>query len=93
MISSRSELSLEHGERGYICVWLGANDHINGRNPLQYVQADKFPKSSFQAIPLHDGASMLRNNKAYAGMMQKGSDHPELEMLSPNPLPIPQHNT
>ena len=31
---------------------------------------------------------MLRNNEAYAGMMQKGSDEPEIEILSPNTLPV-----
>ena len=31
---------------------------------------------------------MLGNDEAYAGMMQKGSDDSELEVLSPNSLPI-----
>jgi hypothetical protein len=31
---------------------------------------------------------MLRNDEAYAGMMQKGSDNSELEMLEPNSLPF-----
>jgi len=31
---------------------------------------------------------MLRYYEAYAGMMQKGSDDPELEMPSSNALPF-----
>jgi hypothetical protein len=31
---------------------------------------------------------MLGNDEAYAGMMQKGSDDSELEVLSPNSLPF-----
>ena len=31
---------------------------------------------------------MLGYYEAYAGMMQKGSDDPEVEMLSSNPLPF-----
>jgi hypothetical protein len=31
---------------------------------------------------------MLRNDEAYAGMMQKGSDDSELDMLKPNSLPF-----
>ena len=31
---------------------------------------------------------MLGNDEAYAGMMQKGSNDSELEMLGPNPLPF-----
>jgi hypothetical protein len=31
---------------------------------------------------------MLGYDEAYAGMMQKGSDDPEVEMLSSNPLPF-----
>jgi hypothetical protein len=36
---------------------------------------------------------MLGNDEAYAGMTQKGSDDPELEMLSPDPLPFAQNKT
>lgn len=31
---------------------------------------------------------MLGDDEAYAGVMQKGSDYSELEMLGPNSLPI-----
>jgi hypothetical protein len=31
---------------------------------------------------------MLRYDEAYAGMMQKGSEDPELEMLGPDALPF-----
>jgi len=35
---------------------------------------------------------MLGNYKAYAWMMQKRSDEPEVEMLSSNTLPFSQNN-
>lgn len=87
-IPSRTELSLERGKRGSICVWLSANDHVDGRDPLQHTQADNLAKSSLEPIPLDDGASVLGNDEAYARVMQKGSDHSELQMLSPNSLPL-----
>jgi hypothetical protein len=31
---------------------------------------------------------MLGNDEAYAGMMKKGSDNPELEMLESDSLPF-----
>jgi hypothetical protein len=31
---------------------------------------------------------MLRYDEAYAGMMQKGSEDPKLEMLGPDALPF-----
>jgi len=31
---------------------------------------------------------MLWNDEAYARVMQKGSDDPEVQMLSSNPLPF-----
>jgi hypothetical protein len=31
---------------------------------------------------------MLRDNEAYAGVLKKGSDYSELEMLGPNSLPF-----
>ena len=31
---------------------------------------------------------MLGNDEAYAGMMQKGSDDPEIEVLGPDTLPF-----
>jgi hypothetical protein len=31
---------------------------------------------------------MLGNDEAYAGVMKKGSDYSELEMLTPNSLPV-----
>jgi hypothetical protein len=85
---SGNEFALEWGECGWVGFGPSANDHINGINPLQDVQADDLPESSLQPISLHNRATMLRNDEAYAGMMQKGSDYPELEMLEPNPLPF-----
>jgi hypothetical protein len=50
--------------------------------------ADDFPESSLQLITLHNGATMLWNDEAYAGMMQKGSDDPEVERLGSDALPL-----
>ena len=86
--SSRQQLALEGIEGGRIGFGPSANDHVDGRNPLQDVQADDLPESTLQLITLHDGATMLGNDEAYAGMMAKGSDNSELEVLEPNPLPF-----
>lgn len=82
------KLALEGSEGGRIGFGPSPNDYIDGRNPLQDVQADDLPESSLQLITLYDGATMLGNDEAYAGMMQKGSDDSELEILEPNPLPF-----
>ena len=85
------ELTLQGREGGRISFGPSANDHVDGRNPLQDVRADDLPESSLQLVTLHNGASMLGNDEAYAWMMEKGSDDPELEMLSTNSLPFAQY--
>ena len=85
---SRAELALERRECGRISVSPSANDHIDGRDPPQHILADNFPESSLELISLHNGATILRNDEAYAGMMQKGSDDPEVQMLSSDALPL-----
>ena len=35
-------------------------------DPLQDILADDLPESSLQLVSLHDGATMLGNNEAYA---------------------------
>jgi hypothetical protein len=79
---------LQRRECGRIGFGPSANDHVDGRNPLQDILADDLPESSLQLITLHDGATMLGYDEAYAWMMQKGSDDPEVEMLSSNALPF-----
>jgi hypothetical protein len=86
--SSGLKLALEGCKGSRIGFWPSANDEVDGRDPLQDVQADDFPESSLQLIPLHDRVAMLGNDEAYAGMMQKGSDDSELEKLGPNSLPF-----
>jgi hypothetical protein len=86
--SSGEELALERRKWCRVGFGPSANDHVDGRDPLQDVLADDLPESSLQLVALHNGATMLRNNEAYAGMMQKGSDEPEIEILSPNTLPV-----
>jgi hypothetical protein len=54
------------------------NDHVHGRNPLQDTQTDYLPESSLQPISFHYGATILGNDEAYARVMQKGSNDPEL---------------
>lgn len=55
--------------------------------------ANYLPDSSLQPISFHYRTTILRNDEAYAGMMQKGSDYSELEMLGPNSLPFTQDKT
>jgi hypothetical protein len=66
------------------------DNYINGRKPPQDSLADNLTESSLQPIPLHNGATMLRNNEAYAGMMEKGSNESEIQMLSSNSLSFAQ---
>lgn len=87
-LSSSDEFALEGGEGGRIGFGPSANDHVDGIDPLQDVQADDLTESSLQLVTLHNGATMLRYDEAYAGMMQKGSDNSELEMFEPNSLPF-----
>jgi uncharacterized protein (DUF1501 family) len=86
--SSGEELALEWRECGRISLGPSANDHVDGRDPLQDILADDLPESSLQLITLHNGATMLGNDEAYAGMMKKGSDELEVEMLSSDALPF-----
>ena len=82
------ELALEGRECCRIGFGPSANDHVDGGDPLQNILADNLPESSLQLIALHNGAAMLGNDEAYAGMMQKGSDNSEVERLGPNALPF-----
>ena len=88
---TQKKLVLECGKCGRISFGPSANDHVDRRDPLQDILADDLPESSLQPISLHDGATMFRNDEAYAPMMEKGSDDSEVQMLSSDSLPIAQH--
>lgn len=85
---SKKKLTLEYSECGRVGFGPNTNDHIDGRNPLQDILADDLPESSLQPISLHDRATILRNNEAYARMREKGSNDPEVQMLSSDSLPL-----
>jgi hypothetical protein len=71
---SEKKLTLEYSEGGGIRFGPSTNDHVHGRDPLQDILADDLPESSLQLISLHNRATMLGNDEAYAGMAEKGSD-------------------
>jgi hypothetical protein len=48
---------------------------------------------SLEPVATDARASVLRNDEAYAGVMQKGSDHPELEMPGSDALPFTSYRT
>jgi hypothetical protein len=50
-----------------------------------------FPKTSLQAIPLHNGMPVLRDNDADPWMTQKGSEDPNLEVFGSSSLPFTQN--
>jgi hypothetical protein len=75
---SGEKLTLEYSEGGGIRFGPSTNDHVHGRDPLQDILADDLPESSLQLISLHNRATMLGNDEAYAGMAEKGSDDSEV---------------
>jgi len=85
---SEEELAFEQRKWCGVSLRASTNDHVNRRKPRQDMLADNLPESSLQPVPLHNGATMLRNNEAYAGMMEKGSNKPEIQMFGPNTLPF-----
>jgi hypothetical protein len=88
LLLAQKKLVLECGKCGRIGFGPSANDHVDERHPLQDILADDFPESSLQPISLHNRVTMFGNNEAYAAMMEKGSDDPEVQMLSSDSLPI-----
>jgi hypothetical protein len=75
---SEKKLTLEYGKCGGIRFGPSTNDYVHGGDPLQDILADDFPESSLQLISLHDRATMLGNDEAYARMTEKGSDDSEI---------------
>ena len=90
MHSSR-EFRAQHLERRLIGSRSGAYDDISSqcRNERENLAPEDFPKSSFQAVALHDRTPVLRNNDTNPGMTQKGSEEPNLEVFGSSSLPFP----
>ena len=56
------------------------------------ITARDFPKAPLQAIALHDGMPVLRDDDTDPGMMQKGSEEPNFEMFGSSSLPFAQNS-
>jgi hypothetical protein len=68
-----------------------SNDDVHRRDVPDQVATDRFTQMALEPVSLHVGVSVFRNDEPNTGMMQKGSDSPELEMLGQDALPIARH--
>lgn len=89
-LQAARQLSTQRLECGLIGPWPGTHDEVSSQvwNQRENVTPHDFPKPSLQAIPLHDGTLVLRNDDTDPRMTQKGSKEPNLEMLGSSPLPF-----
>ena len=90
LLQAAGQLSTQRFERGLIGLWPGTHNDIRGQvwNQRENITPHDFPKPSLQAIPLHDGTPMLRNDDTDPRMTQKGSEEPNLEVFGSSPLPF-----
>lgn len=89
---SSCQLRAQHLEGRFISSRSGAYDQIDSQHGDEWedVTPHDFPKSSLQAIALHDGTPVLRDNDAKPRMTQKGSEDPNFEMFGSSSLPFAQ---
>jgi hypothetical protein len=78
----------QNGKRHIISLGVHANQNINSWQFREYTCAHDFPQSPLQSISLYSIVSILRNNETHPRMKQRGSDSSDLQMGSPNTLPL-----
>ena len=90
LLQAAGQLSTQRVKRGRIGTWPGTHDKISSQvwNQRENITPHDFPKPSLQAIPLHNGTPVLRNNDTDPRMTQKGSEEPNLEMFGSSSLPF-----
>lgn len=74
---------------GVVCNGSGANHHVHAGKVVQHSLPYGFTQTPFQTIALYTPVTELRHNESHARMTQKGSNPPDLEVLSPDALPVP----
>jgi hypothetical protein len=84
------ELCSKQIERYLVRARSGAYNEVSRQigNERENITPYDFPESSLQAIALHDGTSVLRNDDTDPWVTQKGSEDPNLEVLGSRSLPF-----
>lgn len=87
---SGCQFRAQHLERCLVGSWSGAHNEIYSQywDKREDLAPHNFPKSSLEAIALHDGPVVLRNDDANPWMTQKGSEDPNLEVFGSSSLPF-----
>jgi hypothetical protein len=66
----------------------GTDNHVDVRQGGKHLEPYDFSKPAFHAIAINSGVRVARHNDPSPGMMQKGSDVPNLEMRGSDSLPL-----
>ena len=85
---AESKLSGQCSERGIISLRARTNHHVNCWQTCEQSRAHYLTKPSFKTVSFDDCMFELRHDESYPRMIQKGSRHPDLEVLGPEALPL-----
>jgi hypothetical protein len=78
-------------ERGAVCLSARSNGEVHGRacsQRRQEVDANELAEPALEPVPIDGSVTVARNDDAHARMRERGSEYSDVEIHSPDSLPL-----